>query len=89
MAIYQYVCRNGHSTEKRGGYDLNVISCPYCSEQAYRVAVYPDQYAFTESGARGGRMGRAGKLPEHLERSARNSETIKKETGVESGFGLR
>jgi len=36
-----------------------------------------------------GRMGRAGTISEGAERFGRNSNTIKKETGHESGLGLR
>jgi hypothetical protein len=36
-----------------------------------------------------GRMGKAGTIPESVERYARNSATIEKETGNKSGLKLR
>ena len=89
MPLYSYTCSLGHTTDLRAGLDQMKIACPYCPERAYRHACYPDQYVFTESGGRGGRLGRAGKLTESQERYARNSNTIEKETGIKSGIGLR
>jgi len=88
MPLYEYVCRLGHMTERRAGYDDSSILC-FCADLAFRVPAYPDQYVFTESGGRGGRLSRAGKLSEGQERYARNSDTILKETGFKSGAGLR
>jgi len=85
MPLYEYSCSLGHTTEARRGYEDVKIECPLCGD----MAVYADQYTRTDSGGMQGRMGRAGTLSEGAERFGRNSNTIKKETGHESGLGLR
>ena len=63
--------------------------CPICGTTAKRAELYDSQYTRTESGGMQGRMGKAGDLSEQAERMARNSDTIRKETGHKSGMGLR
>ncbi len=89
MALYDYACSLGHTTEARRGMDVTVISCPFCGDIAPRQAVYAEQYTRTDSGGMQGRMGKAGTIPESVERYARNSATIEKETGNKSGLKLR
>ena len=89
MPIYLYSCRYGHTNQQRRGLDDNSISCPDCGEMAFRHEVYTDQYTRTESGGMQGRMGKSGTISEDAERFGRNSLTIKKETGADSGLGLR
>ena len=89
MPVYDYSCGDGHTVERREGYETVSINCPYCGQPSYRRAVYREQYTRTESGGMQGKMGRAGTLSEGAERFGRNSNTIKKETGVKSGLGLR
>ena len=74
-------------TATRQGYDVSAIPCPACGESAHRLPVYQEQYVFTESGGRSGKMGRAGSqvVSAAAESVARNSATIEKETGVKSG----
>lgn len=89
MPLYEYVCPHGHMTEARGRLEESSRVCSLCPETAHRVPAYEDQYVFTESGGRGGKLGRSQKLTEGQERYARNSNTILKETGVKSGVGLK
>ncbi len=89
MPRYDYQCSNGHTTEARRGMNVTSISCPLCGGTAHRVPVYEEQYTRTDSGGMQGRMGKAGTIPESVERYARNSATIEKETGNKSGLKLR
>ena len=89
MPTYIYVCRLGHETQQRRGLEESSISCPFCGDTAPRQAVYAEQYTRTDSGGMQGRMGKAGTIPESVERHARNSATIEKETGNKSGLKLR
>ena len=89
MPLYDYVCALGHTTEARRGIDVTVIRCSLCGGTAHRQAIYTDQYTRTDSGGMQGKMGKAGTLSEQAERYARNSDTIRKETGRRSGLGLR
>lgn len=89
MPLYDYTCRLGHTEEARGGYEESSRPCGLCGEAAFRHAAYEEQYTRTETGGRGGRLGSSKKLTEGEERYARNSDTIKKETGFKSGVGLR
>ena len=89
MPLYDFSCLNGHTVEARGGYEESSRPCEFCGETAYRHAAYLDQYTRTETGGRGGRLGSSKKLTEGEERYARNTDTIKKETGFKSGVGLR
>ena len=75
-------------TERRASYDDSSIVC-LCGDLAFRVPAYQEQYVFTESGGRSGKLGRAGKLSEGDERHARRSMAIERETGVKSGTRLR
>ena len=89
MPLYDWNCPNGHTTEARGGYEESSRPCEVCGVAAYRASCYVDQYTRTETGGRGGRLGSSKKLSEGEERYARNTDTIKKETGFKSGVGLR
>jgi len=91
MPFYDYSCRLGHTTESRESYETAKIKCPDCGDTAYRLAVYQSQYTRTESGGMSGGMGRPRSevVSSAAERVARNSRTIKKETGIESGPVLR
>lgn len=89
MPLYIYVCRLGHETEQRRGLEESSIPCPRCGDTAPRQAVYVEQYTRTDSGGMQGRMGKAGTISEGMERYARNSMTIEKETGNQSGLKLR
>jgi len=44
MPTYQFVCRRGHVTEKRVGFECAGIPCPECKAFALRRAFYEDQY---------------------------------------------
>ncbi len=89
MPIYDYRCECGEVTEARRGLEDYFIPCPLCGDTAKRVPIYEEQYTRTDSGGMQGRMGKAGTIPESVERYARNSATIEKETGNKSGLKLR
>lgn len=90
MPLYNYWCSScDELTEERRGYEDYLISCSLCGGTAHRQAVYESQYTRTDSGGMQGRMGKAGTIPESVERYARNSATIEKETGDKSGLKLR
>ena len=89
MPTYDYRCKCGEVTEARRGLEDYFIPCASCGETAHRVPVYQEQYTRTDSGGMQGRMGKAGTIPESVERYARNSATIEKETGNKSGLKLR
>ena len=89
MPLYDYKCPACGYFEARRGLEDALIPCPQCGETAKREAVYAEQYTRTDSAGMQGRMGKAGDLSESAERFARNSDTIRKETGHRSGMGLR
>ena len=89
MPTYIYHCQCGESIEARRGLEDYFIPCDLCGGTAHRQSVYTDQYTRTDSGGMQGKMGKAGTLSEQAERYARNSDTIRKETGRRSGLGLR
>jgi putative FmdB family regulatory protein len=89
MPTYDYRCKCGEITEARRGVEVSSLPCPLCGGTAHRVPVYEEQYTRTDSGGMQGRMGKAGTIPESVERYARNSATIEKETGNKSGLKLR
>ena len=90
IPIYDYSCACGEVTEKLWQrVEDSSILCPACGHSARRVEVYESQYTRTDSGGMQGRMGKAGTIPEGVERYARNSATIEKETGNKSGLKLR
>lgn len=89
MPLYDFTCGCGHTVESRQGYEDSTIACPVCGGMAYREACYLEQYTRTDSGGMQGRMGKAGTIPESIERYARNSATIERETGNKSGLKLR
>lgn len=39
MPLYDFVCRDGHTTEAVRGYEVSSIPCPLCGESAYRCEV--------------------------------------------------
>lgn len=49
MPLYDYVCENGHRTERRADYHLEYIDCPECEAAARRVATYRSQYIIGET----------------------------------------
>jgi hypothetical protein len=44
MPIYDYVCDNGHITERRAPLSLEYINCPECEAAARRAACYREQH---------------------------------------------
>ena len=89
MPRYDYKCPQCGYFEARRGVEDSFTPCPQCGEPAKREAIYTEQYTRTDSAGMQGRMGKAGDLSEQAERYARNSDTIRKETGRRSGMGLR
>ena len=50
--LYDFSCRNGHTTEKRTNYSVEFITCPLCGEFAERESVYYNQSIVTETGSK-------------------------------------
>lgn len=56
MPVYDFTCKAcGHTTEKRAGYDVTVVACPFCGELAQKESVYLN-IPFTETGVKVGRL---------------------------------
>ena len=94
MPTYDFCCSKCKGSnkwfDKRDcSFDLDSWPCPVCGTNAKRAELYEEQYTRTDSAGMQGRMGKAGTLSEQAERFARNSDTIRKETGNRSGMGLR
>ncbi len=52
MAIYDYICTEGHVVELRRSYNEDVIKCPLCGHVAMRNPVNQSQTVITETGAK-------------------------------------
>jgi putative FmdB family regulatory protein len=91
MPTYDFKCLkcNDWFEERHCSFEDVFRPCPVCGTNSKRAELYDSQYTRTESGGMQGRMGKAGTLSEDAERFARNSDTIRKETGHLSGMGLR
>ena len=91
MPIYNYYCQKCSDwfDEMHRSVEDATWPCPVCGTNAKRAELYAEQYTRTDSAGMQGRMGKAGDLSEQAERFARNSDTIRKETGHHSGMGLR
>lgn len=86
MPLYDYLCPQGHLTERRAGYEDSSISCD-CGAVARRQAVYLEQSTITETGAVAGARDRSRRdhMGEKLNMLRKSSVATKRETGQESG----
>ena len=55
MPLYDYICNQGHSTEKLVRGRVEIIPCPSCGADAHKVIVYKFSHKWAPEGERIGK----------------------------------